>query len=554
MRQASGAALWQGALLCACALVAVTIVAEVSLHLTIWGGLHVRSTTEQPFLDRITDASAQPALRTGDIVDLRRLSPQQRFAWRYHDAAVGERLTLPLRRDGTPRTVAIVATKAQYFGRPFFSLASWPYWLAVAGYFWLTFFAALIAWRRPDSAEARVLTLLLLTTVSGTVLVNWHAAIPALDDGLYVLGAVLGTIASAFLAVYAMLFAPASNVRRLFAWLSYLSVGIACAIVIVGAVGLWTLTIDPGGKLLSGKPAQIVYNFLPFLFPLVCTLIAIAETRGGERTRIAWATGSLSVLYGAYCVAEIAIIFFPSIDVGAAFLIANVAIFIAPLGLTYALLRRHLLDLAFVLNRAAIFATVSLIVVGLFVLFEWALGTYLARASHATNVAFSGTLALLLGLSVHYIHGRVEHVIDNLFFRKRHRDEQALRALANEAPYFTDVNALMQETIRALQAYADASSVTPVIGDGDGRFAGAEGDPAIEALRTSRKPIHLHHVGSRLAGEFAFPMVSRGRLMGALLLGRKRSGDSYAPDESDAIRHVAYGIGAALDLTARAPS
>ncbi|MBV9027649.1 MAG: hypothetical protein JO311_03460 [Candidatus Eremiobacteraeota bacterium] len=555
MRQASGASVWQGALLSACALVAVTIIAQVSLHLTVWGGLHVRGTTAQPFIDRVTDASAQPALRTGDLVELRKLSPEQRFAWRYHDARVGERLTIPIRRGGISHAIPIVASKAQYFGRPFFSAASWPYWLAVAGYFWLTLFAALIAWRRPDSAEARVLTLLLLTTVTGTVLVNWRATIPALDDALYVLGAVLGTIASAFLAAYAMLFAPASNLRRLLAWLSYVSVAIACAIVIVGAVGLWTLTIDPAGQVLSGKPAQIAYNFLPFLFPLVCTIVAIAETRGGERTRLAWATGSLGVLYAAYCAAEIAIIFFPSIDVSAAFLIANVAIFIAPLGLTYALLRRHLLDFAFVLNRAAIFTTVSLIVVGLFVLLEWALGTWLARASHATNVAFNGTLALMLGLSVHYIHGRVEHVIDNLFFRKRHRDEQALRALANEAPYFTDVNALLEETIRALQTYADASSVTPLIGDSDGRFTGADGDdPAIAALRTSRKPIHLHNVGSRLAGEFAFPMVSRGRLLGALVLGCKRSGDSYAPDESDAIRHVAYGIGAALDLTARAQS
>lgn len=541
---------WRGGLLSACGLIVALIVAEVALYLSVCGSFHVRAaTTAQPFIDHITTAPAQPAVRVGDLVDLRKLQPAQRFMWRYHDARAGEQLTLPVQRNGKNYSVTIVASKADYFGKPFLSLASWPYWLGVAGSLWMMLFAALIAWRRADSIEARILTLLLLTTVGGTVLVNWRAGLPAIDDVLFVLGAVLGTIATAFLAAYAMLFAPVSPIRRAFAWLSYASVTVACAIVVVGAIGLWTLAIDPGGALLSGKPSQIAYNFLPFLFPLLCTITAITETRGSARTRIAWATGSLSVLYGAYCVAEIAIISFPRVDLSAAFLVANAALFVAPVGLTYALLRRRLLDIGFVLNRAAIYTTISIIVVGLFVLFEWALGGWLQHASHATNVAFSAVLALILGLSVHFIHGRVEHVIDNLFFRKRHRDEQALRTLANEAAYFTNVDALLQETIATLQRHADASAVTTALDNGDGRFAGAgDTDPAIAALRSSHKPVHLHGIDSKLVGEVAFPMVSRGRLMGALVLGSKRSGDAYAPDESDAIRHVAHRLGAAIDL------
>lgn len=43
-------------------------------------------------------------------------------------------------------------------------------------------------------------------------------------------------------------------------------------------------------------------------------------------------------------------------------------------------------------------------------------------------------------------------------------------------------------------------------------------------------------------------MFGRGRLIGALVLGAKRSGEPYAPDESDAIRQLTDGIGAALDI------
>jgi hypothetical protein len=43
-------------------------------------------------------------------------------------------------------------------------------------------------------------------------------------------------------------------------------------------------------------------------------------------------------------------------------------------------------------------------------------------------------------------------------------------------------------------------------------------------------------------------MVARGHLVGAIILGPKRSGDPYAPDESDAILHLAHGVGGAFDV------
>ncbi len=41
-------------------------------------------------------------------------------------------------------------------------------------------------------------------------------------------------------------------------------------------------------------------------------------------------------------------------------------------------------------------------------------------------------------------------------------------------------------------------------------------------------------------------MIARGRLVGALVLGPKRSGESYAPDESHAMMHLAHSVGGAL--------
>jgi hypothetical protein len=548
MRPERGAAVWRTGLLAACALVAAITLTEVALRITIWGSFHEASvTTSRPFVDQISRVRGQAALRADDLVDLRKLAPEQRFTWRYYDARVGESWALPVSRGGRGLVADITATKATYFGKPILSMGSWPYWLSIAGYFWMTLFAAVIAFRRSQTIEARLLALLLLATVSGSVLVNWRATLPAFDDVLYVLGAILGTLATALLAAYAMLFRPASPARQILAWLSYVSVVVACAIVTIGAIGLWTLTIDPAGALLSGKPSQIAYNFLPFLFPVLCTALAIAETRGAERTRIAWAAGSLSIVYGTDCIAEFTFIFFPSVDLSAVYLFANVANFLAPVALTYALLSRRLLDVGFVLNQAAVFSGVSLIVVGVFMLGEWVVGNWFSRVSHLTSLEISAALVLVIGFSVRAIHLRVDRVLDRLFFRKRHENEMAIRNFAAAASDATEAATLAHRAKETLETHADAAFVTLVMDDGTGRYGHVrENDPAIVALQDRRKALDLHTLSTELRGEFAYPMIARGKLVGALVLGPKRSGESYAPDESHAIMQLAREVGSAL--------
>ena len=73
--------------------------------------------------------------------------------------------------------------------------------------------------------------------------------------------------------------------------------------------------------------------------------------------------------------------------------------------------------------------------------------------------------------------------------------------------------------------------------------------PGIVALPAWQKPLDLHTAhGSELHGEWAFPMLSRGKLIGALACGPKRDDGSYRPDESEALFALANGVGLALDI------
>ncbi len=232
-----------------------------------------------------------------------------------------------------------------------------------------------------------------------------------------------------------------------------------------------------------------------------------------------------------------------------AYALINVGFIIAPLGMTYALFNRRLLDIGFALNRVAIFSGVSLVIVGLFILAEWALGTWLAQASHTANLLASAGVALALGLSIHTVHARVEHVLDRVFFRKRHEDEQAIQRFAREAAYITEPQTLIARTTELLERHADASFVNLALEDGRGNYgAVSENDPAIVALRTWHRVVDLHKVETKLPGDSAYPMVTRGQLVGVLVLGPKRSQEAYDPDESAAIEEVAHGVANALHV------
>lgn len=505
-----------------------------------------RVATETHFVDHITVSPTSQAyragLRTGDRVDLRQLSVGDRYRWVTSAWRRDEPIQAPVLRGGAIHHVSVTAVPFGF---------TWDIWLATMGILWMLLFAALIAWRRAESPEARTLALLLILMNLGIGIFpqNWMTPWPALDAALACLGAILFYVGIALFATYAMLFArPPTLVRRILAWLSYGSAGVAAIVRIASIVNVWTLIGVPGQTWFSGSPHLLVTDVLPSFFLLLCVLVTLAQTRGAERSRITWAAASLGFLYAALATDGMLAAFDPTFN----YLfspIPNTAAFIAPIGLTYSLLNRRLLDIGFAINRAAVFSGVSIIIVGIFVLAEWAMSTWLSTASHTTNLAIGAALALALGLSVRAIHARVDRTLDVLFFRKRHEDEQAIRTFAHEAAYITDVPTLLGRAVETLERHADASFVTLALDDNAGRYGEvSENDPAIVALRAGRKIVDLHTIRTDVSGDFAYPMNARGRLVGALVIGPKRSDDAYAPDESDAIAQLAHALGDALDV------
>ncbi|BDE06676.1 hypothetical protein WPS_19520 [Vulcanimicrobium alpinum] len=229
-----------------------------------------------------------------------------------------------------------------------------------------------------------------------------------------------------------------------------------------------------------------------------------------------------------------------------------------PLGLGYAIVRHRVVDIGFVVNRALVFGSLSVIVVAAFMVLEWTLSTVAMRISHLTSTSLELALALGLGFSMRSLHARVDRFVDDLFFRDRHEAERALRTLARDIAYVSDPQVAVARVQAEVAVRCGATGAAIYVADaaralrvdpGSGGPAPAVGidDPALVRMRATRTFVELRRVDSALAGDFAFPMLVRDTVTGMLVLGSKSNGEAYAPDELATVETVTMALGNALD-------
>jgi hypothetical protein len=96
---------------------------------------------------------ARTEVRSGDLVDLRAASPTDRYRWASGFWWAGEPFHATISRGGSILHLTVTAGWLPI---------DWYDAVAIAGGVWMLIFATILAWRRADDGEARVLALLLL--------------------------------------------------------------------------------------------------------------------------------------------------------------------------------------------------------------------------------------------------------------------------------------------------------------------------------------------------------------------------------------------------------
>jgi hypothetical protein len=398
----------------------------------------------------------------------------------------------------------------------------------------------LVAVRRPDAREARALVAFLTTIgLAAYVVPPWlpdDLLLPA--DALKIPLIIIGF---GYATLFACLF-PATSGGGLRAIIRRIALPLALGTAALSLVMSVVKRVVYHGSLpYQQQMTAIVQDLLYLLMAMmvVSFVIGAVAARGPDRQRALWASGSVLVGFSGVffsIAAQVLNVFTPSMQ------FVQMTIVAIPIGLGYTILRHRTIDIGFVISRALVLTVVSFVVVAAFGLIERTIGKLFIDESHIASRTVEIALALGVGFSFRALHVRVERAIDYLFFRERQRSLAALRAFQRDVFYIEDPGIVVEQTIDLISQHADAAEVRIV-----GEAAATSDDPLFVRLRSSRLPVKLRDTATALHGEFAFPMVVRGTLTGALIVAAKRNGETYDPVERDLLTEIAERAGIALD-------
>jgi hypothetical protein len=483
--------------------------------------------------------AARAGIVRGDII--RVIAPRAFF---FDFPAPGARMSFEIRHGAVKRVVVLTAQKLSF---PLDPTENILFAAEIIG----LLLASLLTWRRWNDPVARPLLLFLVLQAATLSIGN-------LPD--YIYGYVRAPQAILIFLSYAALIRftaiyPAevrsSRLRREFAtWApaAALAAGVIFAALEV-ALDWFNYSV----------PARVEYRYASLIcanaLPLLGLAIGVFSAPAPDRRR-------LTILIGFFLVGISGPIAYNVILARTLLLTYEVRPLLATLilmnvGFVYMILRHRMFDIAFVLNRAAIYAILTTIFLPLFALLEWLAERYILGQNRAANALVQVGIALVLFISIRRFHVYTEYFVDRWLFHERHENETALRDFARHVGLMTEPQAIAEQTTRISQSRTGASwtalytlgkgyELRSHAGDHLSPVTVNENDFAVAAMRSDRSSVE-HVADSALQDALVLPFVSHGKLTGFLACGPKMTAESYAPDERDALAEVARSVGMAFD-------
>jgi hypothetical protein len=484
------------------------------------------------------------ALRVGDVIDTSKLTLSERYRLFLRYSPPGTTIVVTTVRAGEHRAIALAA-------EPFRSKRPRPSdvpFLISATVSLVVI--ALIAWRRPSLATA-ALTYWATGAITTAAATGIFSAIP---DPLY--GAVAASINAIFsvtpglaLLPFIVRFphAPRTPAERT-------RMRIADALFVAGAL---VFTFQAIFEPVPFASWFVFESWIPWALAAIILAFALAVFRdaaGEERRRIGWVIVGLAVTDMGFAI-------FNVVDVGSQLRIDSVRLVLEiaqlmqmalPLALAYAILRHRVIDIGFALNRTAVYALTTTLVLALIGVVDWLVGRLLSGERFTTLV--EALLTVAIGFGLNWLHGRIERLVDRIIFRQRHIAEKRIdyrigaleyaestasidAALATDAP---DILGLASAAV-----FLRASTTLPFKRNAATGWAlenAIDVDPEsllVRSLRSLERAIFLDDaaivpvnfpVGTQRP-VLAIPIAAQHELIGFVLYGRHSDGASLDPEE-----------------------
>lgn len=331
---------------------------------------------------------------------------------------------------------------------------------------------------------------------------------------------------------------------------------LAAALVAALDVAFTAFTIYFTGATISPAIANSIDESLTGLTVLL-VVVRLFNMERSERARFGWA--AFAIIFGV-----VANDLRNVLSTSQSQTIESISVFAAdltilmPLTLTYAILKRHVIDVRFVISKTVVYAALTTVIVGVIGAVDWLTSAYLSQARIA--MAIDAAVTIGLAFVLHRAYGWVERAVDFLLFQRKHRAETYLNRLAktllrSEREETIDravVHAPFEKLDLAMAALFRAQNGSFVVSCAAGwDFITA---PAIDAehelvrfLMTERQRLEIKELRAHVSEHFqsggsapalAIPIFQGDELTAFAVYGVHRDGTKLDPDEVETLEHL----------------
>jgi hypothetical protein len=508
-------------------------------------------------------------LQNGDRVDLQALTPPQRFSL-IGGAPSNAQITLPVLRNGRTFHRRLAASSVDYSPR---AKLTRDVGIPLSFFLSLALASVLFLLRpRPITLAFYVYTMLMLVKTNQTALdlASWPISV-ASDMAIQV----VYPLAQLMILIFAQrLYGRPSQT-----WPWFFGSALVLSLIV------FVVWLDPIVWMVFQRyglpgPSQLFMSLSDVLL-LSVVLCALAYIASGatvlDRRRVTWVIAGIAlapILDLTWAVANVIY----TLAGNASVVLLNVQHWTDALGpwfgllgsifVVYGFLSERVIDFRFVIGRAAIYGSVTAVLLLFFGILEW----WAEQVFESTRPAIYLSLfaALFIGFSLNAIHGRVEDFLNAFFFREQRRAEEALRrasrALANTSSEKTLLEFLVDEPVRVLgltsaALFLERTAAAAFERTADRGWNNREAesidpeDPLIVELRAELSPIVLDGrpraetilPGGEKAPSLVVPLLMRGTVFGFVLYGARGNGVPLTADERTLLESIARSAAAAYD-------
>jgi sigma-B regulation protein RsbU (phosphoserine phosphatase) len=248
-----------------------------------------------------------------------------------------------------------------------------------------------------------------------------------------------------------------------------------------------------------------------------------------------------------------------------------------PFTLGYSIFRYRLMDIDLVIKRSLLYALVTGMLAGLYLLLVYLISSAMAYALGTEENQIGNLFAfVILAFAFDPLKRKAQDWIDRFFYQERYNYQRALLEFSQELPSKMHLDEILDSIISRISTTMHVEKVAVVLCDGqegcscasknisqsDCAF-GREPDGLLAALREARTPRSFALLPSepeyysinendkeklaRSGVVLSVPMFLQGRLIGALNVGPKMSGKIYSQEDIDLLSTVAGQAAIAIE-------